>query len=275
VAVLALLCAFLVGASPPARSAGVQQIGIPAYISPDLASGRASWLRLAQSVPGVGITIANVNSNPGGAFDPDWAGAIQRLHQAGARVIGYVDTGYYGTTGSVSRSGSGTVEAWTAQIHQDVDTWYQFYGTYGLDGIFFDQAPSRCGTGGAWVGLYVGIKNYVTQSHPGALVVANPGMATDPCYAQAADIIVMFEGDYSSYLSWQPPEWEWKVDSSRIWHLVYNAAAVTHMEKAIALSRQRNAGYVYVTSTTMPNPWGSLAPDSYWNDELLQVRRSP
>jgi Spherulation-specific family 4 len=274
VAILALVCVFLIGASPPGRPAGGQQIGIPAYVSPDLASGREAWLRLVQNVPTVGIAIANVDSSPGAAFNQNWASAIQRLHQAGATVIGYVDTGYYGTTGNLSRSGSGSVEAWTAQIHHDVDTWYQFYGAYGLDGIFFDQATSRCGTNDAWVGLYVGIKNYVRQNHPGALVVANPGMAADSCYARAADVIVMFEGDYSTYLGWQPPGWELEADPNRIWHLVYNAS-VTDMERAIALSRQRNAGYVYVTDATLPNPWGSLPPLSYWTDELLQLRRSP
>ena len=186
------------------------------------------------------IAIANPADGPGASKDPVYEQTINRARTAGVTVIGYVDTGYYGTTGHATRSGQRTVAAWTAQIQQDVDTWYQFYGTYGIDGIFFDQSPSLCGPNDVWADLYAAIRNYVVQRHPGAKVVANPGEAAEPCYARAADIFVMFEGDYASYLNWQPPAWELQVDPNRIWHLVYKATERADMETAIALSRQRN-----------------------------------
>ena len=36
----------------------------------------------------------------------------------------------------------------------------------------------------------------------------------------------------------------------------------------MALSRQRNAGYVYVTPDDLPNPWDTLPSGSYWTHEL-------
>ena len=90
------------------------------------------------------------------------------------------------------------------------------------------------------------------------------------CYEDAADTIVTFEGSYSTYtssytdLSWDP------VDPHKIWHLIYGASTEADMENAISLSKSRDAGYVYVTDDTLPNPYDTL-PSSYWSDEQSQI----
>ncbi|MEU6284470.1 spherulation-specific family 4 protein [Streptomyces sp. NPDC047028] len=256
-----------------ANTAGTQHLGVPAYFSP----GQTQyWNEINAASPG-NLIIANPSNGPGTAFDSSYASAIQAAANAGQKVIGYVDTGYFGVNGNTTRSGSTSSSAWTSQIEADVSSWYSYYGSYGLSGIFFDDALNDCGTNNAHVNLYSTINSYVKNAHPSATTVDNPGVGADQCYASAADVLVTFEGSYSSYLSYSPPSWEQSYSNpNKFLHLVYSTGSQSQMENAIALSKQRNAGYVYVTNDiynnpSTDNPWDTLPTGSYWTDELAKA----
>jgi chitodextrinase len=253
------------GPAAAATTATTQHIAVPAYFNP---SGSTYWTQLTQSAPAVGVAIANPNNGPGTAFDQGYANAIRAAANAGIRVIGYVDTGYFGTTGRTTRTGATTTAAWTTQSEGDVATWYSLYGSYGLGGIFFDDGLADC----AHVGLYEAVNTYTKQNHAGAYTVDNPGTAADSCYADAADTIVMFEGTYASYTGWSAPAWELNYgDPNKFYHLVYATASQADEANAMSLSKQRNAGYVYVTPDNLPNPWDTLPTGAYWSDELARA----
>lgn len=40
------------------------------------------------------------------------------------------------------------------------------------------------------------------------------------------------------------------------------------MQQAMALSKVRRAGWVYVTPDDLPNPWDTLPSEAYWTAEL-------
>lgn len=257
-----------VGAGTASAQAGQQHIAVPAYFSPN-DSGSAFWTQLTQGAPAVGVAIANPGNGPGTAFDQGYANAIRAAANAGVKVIGYVDTGYFGTTGRTTRGGATTTTAWTTQSEADVATWYNFYGSYGLGGIFFDDGLADCGTNNAHVALYQAVNTYTKQNHAGAYTVDNPGGAAESCYASAADSIVMFEGTYATYASWTAPSWELSsTNPKQFWHLVYATPTEAAMTAAVARSKQQNAGYLYVTPDDLPNPWDTLPTGSYWTSEL-------
>lgn len=254
-----------------AATPAVQHLAVPAYFYPG-GTGAGFWTQLDQGSPGVGIATANPDNGPGAAFDQNYANAIQAASSAGRQVIGYVDTGYFGTSGRTTRNGQTSTSAWTSQVESDVTNWYSWYGSYGLSGIFFDDALNDCGTGDAHVNLYSAVNTFTKQNHSGALTVDNPGSPADQCYASAADILVMFEGDYTDYTNWTAPAWELaSANPDQFWHLVYATPTQADMENAMSLSRQRNAGYVYVTPDDLPNPWDTLPTGGYWTDELTQT----
>lgn len=250
-----------------------QQIAVPAYIHPGV--DPRAWSRLINSAPGtVGIGIANVVNGPDYLPFTEWASAIQGARSAGIRMIGYVDTGYLGTTGQRTRLGSAAVEDWIGQIEQDVNAWYAFYGT-DLGGIFFDQAQNACGPtsdSSAWVDRYRELSDYVKRIRPDSLTVGNPGTAVPACYENTADVLVTFEGSYASYTaeSYTPLLWD-PVDPKKIWHVVYGASSQSQMEEAIALSKSRNAGYVFVTDDVLANPYDTLPAPDYWDAEQVAV----
>ncbi len=257
-----------------------QQLAVPAYINPTADPG--AWSQLALSQTGtLGLVVANVENGPDSQAEPAWASAIAQVHAAGARVLGYVDTGYLGSAtsahpdGQSTRAGLTGVNAWLPQAEADVNKWYQFYGA-DLGGIFFDEGTDTCGptaNSNEYATEYQDLTTYVKQAHPGALTVLNPGTAVPQCYQSSADVLVTFEGSYGDYTgnpvsameAYKPLTWT-PVDPNKIWHIIYGADQ-DQMESVMALSKSRNAGYVYVTDDVPANPYDTLPNASYWSDE--------
>lgn len=273
-AVAAAACfATLAGGAAYAVTTIAQKIAVPAYFVPS-----ALWTQLNNSTPAVGLAVANVLNGPDYASIPAYASAIQAAHNAGIKVLGYVDTGYYGTTGLKTRLGQSTTEAWRSQIQHDIDAWYAFYGASGLDGIFFDQGQNTCGTSNAYANLYKDLTDYVKHNHLGATTALNPGITVPQCYQNSADILLMFEGTYLCYiqdsscpvgLRYQSPGWN-PVDPKKFWHLIYNTSELQQSD-ALTKSKERSAGYVYITSDDLPNPWDTLPGGTYWSSQQTAV----
>ncbi|GIJ48224.1 hypothetical protein Val02_51100 [Virgisporangium aliadipatigenens] len=252
--------------APAAPDAAVgQQVAVPAYFYP---GGDTAGLWERFSAPGTGIVVANPFSGPGKTRDPAYAAAISAARANGVRVLGYVPTGYLGTTGRQTRLGETTAAAWSAQVQQDVETWYRLYGGDGLGGVFFDEVQNVCGDRDAYATTYRELDRHTKAWHRGAFTVINPGITTEECYADVGDVILTFEGTYESYVDWQPPAWHRTLDPRRLWHLVHGTATEERLDEALRLSKRRNAGYVYVTPDVMANPWDTLPPPSYWDREL-------
>ncbi len=289
----ALACALLlasafvvthrIGSSQAAQPADIaQQLAVPAYINPLADPG--AWTRLDSSVPGsLGFAVVNVINGPDYAPPAEWTNALATAAASGVKLVGYVDTGYLGTTGQRTRLGSTDPIDWMSQIQHDINAWYQFYGSE-LSGIFFDQAQNACGPttdSNDWADLYRTLSNGVERLHPGATTVLNPGTNVPQCYENAADVIVTFEGSYNSYigdptaanpytpLSWTP------VDPKKIWHIVYGAPDVAAMSQVLGLSKTRSAGYVYVTDDVLANPYDTIPTTDYWSAEQGTVTQPP
>ncbi|MBT2234521.1 spherulation-specific family 4 protein [Nonomuraea sp. NEAU-A123] len=275
------LLALLLTATPAQAADATldQEIAIPTYFYPG-GDSLAYWNQLTTASSKPSIAVANVLNGPTNRKNDDYASVLATTHSAGVKVIGYVDTGYFGTTGLKTRLGSTAAADWRAQIQTDIGRWYEFYGS-NIDGIFFDQAQKDCGptTGSeTWVNLYRESSAYVKKYHPGAITIHNPGIAPAACYADSADILVTFEGDYATYLN--PPAerqqaaWEAAYDPKRIWHLVYDAPDATAVAAAVAKSKANNAGYIYVTNDVMANPWDVLPSTSYMSAQLAAAKGS-
>jgi chitodextrinase len=254
----------------PAHAAGAgtgQQLAIPAYIYPT-GSGLTDWQDIAAGGSSVGLAIANVANGPSATADANWTTAIDDAHNGGVRVVGYVDTGYFGTAdGRLTRLGDGSVSAWLDQAESDVNEWYKLYGS-AIGGIFFDDALNACGTDAEYPDLYAELTQYVKVNHPGALTIINPGTDVPSCYANSADVIVRFEGSYSSYTSFTPSSWESGYDPHKFMDIVYSTPSAD-LSNAVGLSKSDGAGYVYLTDAGLPNPYDVLP--SYWSTELSDL----
>jgi len=226
---------------PPPPTSNAQRIAVPSYFYPG-----TFWTQLGDGAPTVGLAVVNPNSGPGTAPDPNYVSQASATRARGIRVVGYVDTAY----------GLRTLSA----VEADVDRQYEWYG---VDGIFFDQVPNECSK----IAYYQTLADYV-RAKPGTHeVVLNPGASTGECFMSASDLLITFEDSYAQYVGWQLSGWETKYPASRFWQLVLGTTQAD-MPSAIALSRSRNVGWIYVTPDILPNPWDTLPGSSYWTQEL-------
>ena len=215
---------------------------IPAYLTP-----RA----IVDAVDGSSrprLIVVNPQSGPGADEHPDYRRAVRTAQRAGARVLGYVPTDY------ASRP--------ISDVMADVDRYAEWYG---VDGVFLDEASHLS----AQLPYYAALSRHIRA--PGRrLVVLNPGVVPAQGYFGLADVVVTFEGPYENYAGAveRMPDWVRAQPPDRVAHLVYGAS------REQALSAVRNldgAGYLYVTSGSMPDPWRALPAYLHEEEEALEA----
>ena len=89
----------------------------------------------------------------------------------------------------------------------------------------------------------------------------NPGTYPDQRYMSIGDIVMVYENTYASYVKLRVPGWVRNYPAAKFAHAIY-ATSSSQLADAIGLSRQRNAGYIYVTGNSGANPYRSLP--AYW-----------
>ncbi len=228
----------------PASSGPCVHAAIPAYFDPQ---SSLYWRVLTSGTgPAPYWVIINPNNGPGSAAQADYQNAVTAARQAGEHVLGYVLTGY-------GRRSPADVAADVARYH----SWY------GVNSIFFDEAPVKA----AYLGAYQG---YVASVHAhGGRAVLNPGTVPDRGYFSFADAVVTFESPASAYVK-DPhrPGALVGIPSSRIWNIVVNTPPAL-LARVIGVAQSRHAGFLYATDGIEPDPYNTLP--SYWAQELASA----
>jgi hypothetical protein len=229
--------------STPAAPVVCQRIVVPAYFYPG-----PDWTQSTASSPVPKVMILDISgSGAGTAPDPNYQAAVEKAQAAGISILGYVDTNYGLRSVALAEMDIRNYKAW-----------------YNVKGIFLDEAAS----GALGVPYYRLLSRYIRSVNPGAEVMLNPGVYPSEAYMSLGDTIMAFEGPYSSYVNLKVPAWASKYHPSRFAHTVY-ATPESKLASVIALSRTRNAEFIYVTGNTGGNPYSSLP--SYWASESAAV----
>jgi hypothetical protein len=202
---------------------------VPAYLHPPAIMALVERSTLPQ------LLVVNPASGPGAAPDAEYRRAISAAQGAGTRVLGYVPTAW-------GRRAAADVEA-------DID---RYRAWYGVEGVFLDEAAADEGHLAYYRAL---------ADHARGMVVLNPGVVPARGYFDIADVVVTFEGALAEYRERGGDE-----VPERSAHLIYGA---TREQALRVLSATAAARYVYVTSGTLPHPWGGV-PD-YFAQELAAL----
>jgi Spherulation-specific family 4 len=225
-----LAATVLAARGPEKRTACVDGL-VPAYLPPRAITALAGSPHLPR------LLVVNPASGPGAGPQPPFKDAVLAAQLAGARVLGYVHTGW------------GARDA--GDVRRDIDRYAQWYGT---DGVFLDEAAHDA----ASAPLY-GTYAVHARADGDGFVALNPGVVPARAYFGFADVVVTFEGsvaDYEDRLA-AMPAWLGQVPPDRIAHLVYGATR----EQALAVAHaKQHPGRLYVTSGMLPDPWSAL-PD--------------
>jgi Spherulation-specific family 4 len=224
-------------AAPPC-----QRSFVPAFFPPQ------DWAGSAAGGRAPAVLILNPASGPGPAPDADFRPAIRRATGAGTRVIGYIGTNY--------------AQVPLAQAEEYVR---EYRAWYAVTGIFLDQTP----TGGAGqIGYYRSLASFIRRVVPGATIWLNPGAYPDRAYMSVGNVVMAFEGPFASYEGLRIPAWARQYPAGRFAHTVY-ATPGQAVASAVRMSRQRNAGYLYLTDDVGSNPYAALP--HYWSSEQAAV----
>ena len=225
---------------------------VPAYFYP-AGPGLAAWHQLAKDARTRTIeVILNPASGPGEKPDPTFVKLASQIRKAGGKVIGYISTNY--------------AKREIAAVEQDFRSYLSFYE---LDGIFLDEMPGQA----EFAPYYLQIRTIIKSAKPDFQIVGNPGQPwVDESYMKAADCLVMFEGDLSSFAKFNPQQvspWTKKYPASRFAVVVHTVQSPAAMRKAIQKAQSTRAGWVYITNREMPNPYDALP--TYWPQELREI----
>lgn len=251
------LCALFI--SLVAGSAGLAQsrIAIPSYQDPGSPQWNA-WISPGSS--SIGIMIVNENNGDDLSYYPEIAAAIRQARRKGIFVVGYVYTGYGQRDSAI--------------VRKDIDSVFQ---NYLVDGIFFDEVPTDCNAAtpksGTTYRYYQDLANYVRSRQAGGrIVILNPGtQPPNDCWMSLANILVSAESngikDYTQ--NYQDQAWFHRYSPNRFWHIVYNVAEKSNFDKVVSMSRERGAGWVYITDGSSNNPYAQ--PPAYWSLETSHI----
>jgi hypothetical protein len=213
------------------------------------------WSQAVAGAPLVGIIILNPSDGPGASPDANYAQQVANAQANGIRVLGYVYTQW--ANGNVSV--------------QEAEGWIdRYYSWYHVDGIMLDEANDTCAT--APLHFYGTLYSYIKAEPGPAMVLLNPGTATDECYAAISDVLLTFENDYSMYVAgYEVSDWTARLPPSHFFHIVFDVPTVDDMRNVVATAVERGAGWVYVTNLndSNGNPYSSLP--YYFNQELAYV----
>ena len=224
---------------------GCQEAFVPAYFYPG-----ASWTGAITSQPPPSVMILDVTSSgAGSAPNRNYQAAVQRARAAGITIMGYSSTDY-------TRRPAAAVEADVTHYR----SWYH------VRDIFLDEASSD---GGA-AAYYQRLASYIHSVNPGSTVMLNPGTYPDQRYMAIGDIVMVYENTYANYVKLRVPGWVRNYPAAKFANAIY-ATSGPELAGAISLSRQRNAGYIYVTGNSGANPYRALP--AYWPAENAIIAR--
>jgi hypothetical protein len=252
-----------------------QHIVVPAYQIDVSDWGQINQLGTgAMVIDDIGMGDADGTTTP--TPDTTAQAEITAAQGHGLTVLGYVPTN--GGSEQPEKKGHPRTKA---VLEWYVDQWYHIYHP---DGIFFDEGP----TDSSKNQLYLDLRAHVTQqpSAPGTLVWLNGAGARFPEVMQLADIVNIWEGfcsdynvprSYNNMLSWMP-----NFSPQQFSEVVTDCPSQADMLTAVAQSKDRGAGYIYILDTphdthggTPGTGYNHVPPTPYWNAEVTAVASGP
>jgi len=275
---MAVAVAGIMGSPTPARA----DLGtlVPAYFYPSFnGSGDVvgDWARMATAASQIPVTaIFNPDSGPlPGSPDPIYVTAMTNLENAGGKVVAYIPTNF-GSTPLGDPNTPGTIE-------YDIHTYLAQYGSL-INGFFIDQMNVLPSTLSYYQEIYNSIK-----THGSYTVIGNPGSpflngVSPQDFLSTANVMNIFEGPNKAPSPGAPGfdaypyglNWFLNYPGNRFSNIVFdvptdagNPSGSEAMLADLSKAAQLNAGYVYVTDQTLPNPYAQLP--SYWDQEVAAI----
>ncbi|KAG0559922.1 hypothetical protein KC19_10G139500 [Ceratodon purpureus] len=230
-----------------------QDIFAPSYVYPCSGTTGCAW-----DVFKTGATLAIINpsSGPGTTCNSDYVTLVNTTVKSGTStvkiVLGYVSTSYGARNSTL--------------VQADIN---KYYSCYKVDGIFLDEGATACDS--ATITKYQSYNSLVKSKGGLGYTVLNWGTNGPECYLTGTtiDSYVTFEAYFSNYTSSGAPlPYMFSYPSTKFWVILHTAPAnAATVNSAVALSKNRNVGHIYITDDIMPNPYDTAPQTTVWSAE--------
>jgi len=214
---------FLFSLDTTSACTGKVKLLVPLYVWPG-----AAWDTVAAGASSVStVAIINPNSGPVNPPDSSYLTYMQKLHNAGVILIGYVHTSY--GTRSIS------------VVENEIAIYAVHYPN--LSGIFLDEASPDS----SHVSYYASLYKNITSKSGWTYSIVNPGIVPTSDYVAASSQIVAFEDPGSKVASSTVPNY---ASCSNEFHFAAIAHSVpsSQMKSIVDTLYSKNyLGYLYVT----------------------------
>ena len=230
-----------------------QSVFMLSYVYPLAEAGGSEFSDYWKAVHTAGsskipYTLIMADGSPDAKLDPGYVRLLKKNAELGFKTVAYIRTIHQTRP--------------IAEVKAAMAKFIELYGTDKIHGFYFDEISSRNNGATAYMAeLY----NYTKSTYGNKLVVANPGTHITDAIAPYADIFMTNEGTADEYINDYKTAYSAfekdPANSHRIFHTIYAAKAGDY-QKIINLSRQRNAGWVFITTdSTIPDgrPYNDLA----------------
>mgnify|MGYP000915029929 FL=1 len=254
----------------PSTTVNAQSVFMLSYVYPLAKAGGSEFSDYWKAVHAAGsskipYTLIMADGSPNAKLDPGYVRLLKKNAELGFKTVAYIRTIHQTRP--------------IAEAKAAMAKFIELYGTDKIHGFYFDEISSRNNGATAYMAeLY----NYTKSTYGNKLVVANPGTHITDAIAPYADIFMTNEGTADEYINNYKTAYSAferdPVNSHRIFHTIY-AAKASDYQKIINLSRQRNAGWVFITTdSTIPDgrPYNDLAANfSALVDNVNNLNRRP
>lgn len=230
-----------------------QSVFMLSYVYPLAEAGGSEFSDYWKAIHAAGsskipYTLIMADGSPDAKLDPGYVRLLKKNTELGFKTVAYIRTIHQTRP--------------IAEVKAAMAKFIELYGTDKIHGFYFDEISSRNNGATAYMAeLY----NYTKSTYGNKLVVANPGTHITDAIAPYADIFMTNEGTADEYINNYKTAYSAfekdPANSHRIFHTIYTAKASDY-QKIINLSRQRNAGWVFITTdSTIPDgrPYNDLA----------------
>lgn len=202
---------------------GPLKILVPLYVYPG-----ATWDTIAANAKIVSTTvIINPNSGPTNDSDAQYTSYVQKLHNAGVDLVGYIHT------------------SWGARPLNDIEREIELYASQYplLQGIFLDEAA----TSKDFVPYYTSIYKSILGKKGWKYSILNPGTIPDQAYVNISSQIVTYEDSYTGFASSSNPTYA-SCNAKDKFAVITYGASVSAMHNVVTTAQNKNYyGWIYVT----------------------------
>lgn len=241
-----------------------QSIIIPGYSYPGSRANTPYWNKIFSHGAGTSpMIVVNPGNGPVDNLDANYIALKNKLDIGGYKTLGYITTDEQTKDLNAAKA--------------EVDKWHTSWN--GIKGFFLDEVKTVTSEQLCYI---ANLYNYIKSRNPQSIIIINRGTKINVAdFLKYGDIFITSENyaeryinDTSRWTNRGMTEFEKNpANSHKIYHIVHSVNTPEDHARVLELSKERNAGWIYMTSDGGSNPYND--PSIYFDQMVSSTSMLP